>query len=74
MITSLNQNVVKVETSATMTFLERETLSKLHRAFYNNTDEFYEKYLSTTEGTFGKHFIILVINIKLNHTIVINNI
>jgi len=36
-----------------MTFLERETLSKLHRAFYNNTDEFYEKYLSTTEGTFG---------------------
>jgi len=57
-----------------MTFLERETLSKLHRAFYNNTDEFYEKYLSTTEGTFGKHFIILIINIKLNHTIVINNI
>jgi glutamate decarboxylase len=53
LITSLNQNVVKVETSATMTFLERETLSKLHRAFYNNTDEFYEKYLSTTEGTFG---------------------
>ncbi|KAL6621710.1 PLP-dependent transferase [Neocallimastix sp. 'constans'] len=53
LITSMNQNVVKVETSATMTFLERETLSKLHRAFYDNTNDFYEKYLSSTEGTFG---------------------
>jgi len=51
----MNQNVVKVETSATMTFLERETLSKLHRAFYDNTNDFYEKYLSSTEGTFGNH-------------------
>jgi len=53
LITSLNQNVVKVETSATMTFLERETLSKLHRAFYNESSDFYEKFLSTTDGTFG---------------------
>jgi len=53
LVTSLNQNVVKVETSATTTFLERETLSKLHRAFYDQPTDFYEKYLSTTEGTFG---------------------
>jgi len=53
LITSLNQNVVKVETSATMTFLERETLSKLHRAFYNESNDFYEKFLNTTDGTFG---------------------
>jgi len=53
LITSLNQNIVKVETSSTMTFLERETLSKLHRAFYNESNEFYEKYLSTTDGSFG---------------------
>jgi len=53
LVTSMNQNVVKVETSATTTFLERETLSKLHRAFFNQTPDFYEKYLSTTEGTFG---------------------
>jgi len=53
LITSLNQNVVKVETSSTMTFLERETLSKLHRAFYNESNDFYEKYLSTTDGSFG---------------------
>jgi len=36
----MNQNVVKVETSATTTFLERETLSKLHRAFFNQTPDF----------------------------------
>jgi len=53
LVTSLNQNVVKVETSATMTFLERETLSKLHKAFYNEEDKFYEKYLSNTDGCFG---------------------
>jgi len=53
LVTSLNQNVVKVETSATTTFLERETLSKLHRVFFNESTDFYEKYLSTTDGTFG---------------------
>ena len=84
----MNQNVVKVETSATTTFFdalfegyefvnnnpvsqamqkmmdvidekipddERETLSKLHRAFYNQPPDFYEKYLNSTEGTFGKY-------------------
>lgn len=55
LVTALNQNVVKVETSATTTYLERETLSKLHKAFFNQPFEFYEKYLFSTEGNFGKN-------------------
>ncbi|KAG4084667.1 PLP-dependent transferase [Neocallimastix lanati (nom. inval.)] len=53
LISSLNQNVVKVETSSTMTFLERETLSKLHRAFYNMEDNYYKELLTKNDGCFG---------------------
>eukprot|EP00833_Pecoramyces_ruminatium_P011603 jgi/Orpsp1_1/1185635/evm.model.c7180000094686.1 len=52
LITAINQNVVKVETSATTTFLEKETLSKLHRAFFKRTEEFYNIYLKESNGSF----------------------
>ena len=37
----MNQNVVKVETSSTATFLEHEAIAKLHHAFYGFSPNFY---------------------------------
>lgn len=44
LISRLNLNVVKVETSKSLTFLERETLSMLHGSFYGLPDAFYERH------------------------------
>jgi putative pyridoxal-dependent aspartate 1-decarboxylase len=44
LISRLNQNVVKVETSKSLTFLERETLAMLHRSFYNLPAAFYDRH------------------------------
>jgi glutamate decarboxylase len=41
LLTSLNQNVVKVETSSTFTLLERATIAMLHSLFYKKSDSFY---------------------------------
>ncbi|OUM57683.1 hypothetical protein PIROE2DRAFT_17257 [Piromyces sp. E2] len=53
LVTSLNQNVVKIETSSTMTFLEKEVLIKLHKLFFNEINAFYEKCITNNNKTFG---------------------
>jgi glutamate/tyrosine decarboxylase-like PLP-dependent enzyme len=53
LLTALNQNVVKVETASTMTFLERETISMLHREFFACKNDFYELYMHSFEHALG---------------------
>ncbi|KAJ1566116.1 hypothetical protein HK096_000315, partial [Nowakowskiella sp. JEL0078] len=45
LLVALNQNVVKLETSSTLTFLERETAAQLHSVFYNRPSEFYKSVI-----------------------------
>ena len=50
---ALHQNVVKIETSRSFTFLERQTLSVLHRLCYNKSPQFYKKYVQKRNATLG---------------------
>lgn len=49
----LNQNVVKIETSRVLTFVERETLAMLHRLLYRREDDFYQTIVQDRESTLG---------------------
>lgn len=42
----LNQNIVKIETSKALTFLEREALAILHKIIFQKDSEFYTQYFS----------------------------
>jgi glutamate decarboxylase len=53
LLTTLNQNVVKVETSSTFTSLERQTLAIMHSVFYKNTTEFYGRYSDNNMTALG---------------------
>ncbi|MCC8365490.1 putative pyridoxal-dependent aspartate 1-decarboxylase [Xenorhabdus sp. PB61.4] len=44
-LTALNQNVVKLETSHALTALERQVLGMMHKLVYNYDDNFYQKWL-----------------------------
>jgi len=41
LVTAMNQNVVKSETSKTVTMLEKQVTASVHRLIYNLDDEFY---------------------------------
>jgi glutamate decarboxylase len=49
----MNQNAVKVETASAVTFLERETLAKLHHAFYGQEPVFYATHAHRAEACLG---------------------
>lgn len=53
LISVLNQNVVKIETSKSLTFLEREVVAMLHRSFYDYDDQFYEHHIQTAMSNLG---------------------
>ncbi|KAI9206005.1 pyridoxal phosphate-dependent transferase [Polychytrium aggregatum] len=53
LLTALNQNVVKIETAATMSYLERETISMLHNEFYRLPKRFYETYMHSPDHCLG---------------------
>ena len=53
LLVALNQNMVKVETAATFTLLERQTLGMLHNAFYANTPQWYRTHLHSPEHCLG---------------------
>lgn len=53
LLAALNQNVVKVETAATFTTLERQTIAMLHHAFFQHTPEFYGLYSQSYEHCLG---------------------
>lgn len=53
LISMLNQNMVKIETSKSLTFLEREALAMLHREFYGYSHEFYKAHVQNAMSTLG---------------------
>jgi glutamate decarboxylase len=52
-MTALNQNLVKVETSKAFTPLERQVLAMLHRLVYRGDDAFYEQWIHASEHALG---------------------
>ncbi|MCC2625740.1 MAG: Pyridoxal-dependent decarboxylase [Burkholderiales bacterium] len=53
LISMLNQNMVKIETSKSLTFLEREALAMLHREFYRYPSEFYQEHAQNVISSLG---------------------
>lgn len=53
LMTALNQNVVKIETSKVFTPLERQVVGMMHRSFYNNDDSFYRRYTHNRNYSLG---------------------
>jgi putative pyridoxal-dependent aspartate 1-decarboxylase len=50
---SLNQNMVKIETSKVLTFLEREALAMLHHRFYQFDKSFYDEHIQNNQSDLG---------------------
>ncbi|MBM4253765.1 MAG: putative pyridoxal-dependent aspartate 1-decarboxylase [Deltaproteobacteria bacterium] len=50
---TLNQNVVKIETSKAFTPLERQVIGILHRLVYDFGDEFYDKWTQSFQQSLG---------------------
>jgi glutamate decarboxylase len=53
LMVGLNQNLVKIETSKAFTPLERQTLGMMHNLIYEQSDNFYDKYLHSAEHSLG---------------------
>ncbi|NEP57983.1 MAG: aminotransferase class V-fold PLP-dependent enzyme, partial [Symploca sp. SIO2G7] len=53
MISRLNQNLVKIETSKSLIFLEREAIAILHRLVYGFSGEFYEENIQRRNRNLG---------------------
>jgi glutamate decarboxylase len=52
-LTALNQNLVKVETSRAFTPMERQVLAMLHRLIYSGSDEFYVQWIQNSSYSLG---------------------
>jgi len=52
-LTALNQNLVKVETSRAFTPMERQVLAMLHRLIYNGSDDFYSHWIQNNRYSLG---------------------
>lgn len=52
-MTALNQNLVKVETSKAFTPMERQVLAMLHRLIYAKDDPFYRRWIHDSEHALG---------------------
>ncbi|WP_117235391.1 pyridoxal-dependent aspartate 1-decarboxylase PanP [Vibrio maerlii] len=50
---ALNQNLVKIETSKAFTPLERQVLGMLHRLIYGEQDDFYAKWMHSSNHSLG---------------------
>jgi putative pyridoxal-dependent aspartate 1-decarboxylase len=53
LMTALNQNVVKTETSRVLTFCERQALARLHRLIYRLPEAFYAEHAQNPGSTLG---------------------
>ena len=53
MISRLNQNLVKIETSKSLIFLEREAIAMLHRLVYDLGNEFYAENIQQKNRNLG---------------------
>ncbi len=52
-MTALNQNLVKIETSKAFTPLEKQTIAMLHRLIYRYDDDFYAAHAQDRELSLG---------------------
>lgn len=52
-MTALNQNLVKVETSKSFTPMERQVLAMLHRLVYGGADTFYHRWIHDSRHALG---------------------
>jgi len=52
-MTALNQNLVKVETSKAFTPMERQVLAMLHRLVYARDDDFYPQWIHKSQYALG---------------------
>jgi len=52
-MTALNQNLVKVETSKAFTPMERQVLAMLHRLIYAGSDDFYPQWIHNSQHALG---------------------
>jgi glutamate decarboxylase len=52
-MTALNQNLVKVETSKAFTPMERQVLAMLHRLVYRREDGFYHQWIHNSQHALG---------------------
>ena len=52
-IAEMNQNVVKIETSGSMSLIERQVISMMHRLFFNLDEAFYETHCQDPTHVFG---------------------
>ena len=52
-MTALNQNVVKLETSNAFTFYERQAIAMLHRQVFGLAPSFYAQHVQRRESTLG---------------------
>ncbi len=53
LISCLNQNVVKIETALSASFVEKQTLAWLHRAVYAKSESFYKNAMHRTDVALG---------------------
>ncbi len=52
-VSALNQNVVKLETSKVVSIIEKQVIAKIHRMIYENSEAFYRTHVQNTETTLG---------------------
>ncbi len=52
-VTGLNQNLVKRESSRVLTLVERQTIGMMHHAVYGRSAAFYERRAHESESTLG---------------------
>ncbi len=52
-ISRTNQNMVKVETSKSLVFMERQAMAMLHHAFFDFPEPFYKKHTQQTGSSLG---------------------
>ncbi|MCD6273513.1 MAG: putative pyridoxal-dependent aspartate 1-decarboxylase [Deltaproteobacteria bacterium] len=52
-VTALNQNVAKLETSKIVSVLEKQILAKIHRLLYQKEDTFYDENIQSIHTTLG---------------------
>ena len=52
-VTALNQNVVKLETSKIVSVIEKQVLAKMHRLLYEKNEDFYDMHVQNPQTTLG---------------------
>jgi len=53
LMTGLNQNLVKIETSKAFTPLERQVLGMMHRLVYQDNEVFYQQWMHSADHSLG---------------------